>query len=915
MRRLNRIRLGRQSLAVPQLERQEQSSPLRNRPQPSLPEVLGSETRNILFLQQLVAASEVPIVELPEKFGVQDAAPRANRYYDEGRPYLLGSGASCTVVQHETGEAEEDIVPKGTIVALRICRRVRRFQDLTAEESKALANTIWHDLRILRHPYMGKHENFCKLLFVAWEQYNLVPLLALELAAFGTLKDSMESEFELSWLQKCNVSMDITVGLSVLHSCGFIHGDIKPSNIMLQEHTDRQIVAKLLDFSGTTDASRYGTLNHRRFVTKLWAAPEVLGYAPQSEKNQSADVYSMGLVLAQMWPNHEFKDVELESFLEHHIPKYFTPSEKEDMVIYFKCCPESDASSAMSQAICWTQKHSHDPRSKGESIFLHDILKSCLSPSSTQRKSTTELLEYFRDFAVVNKRELPTATDKLDHVREEQKLWRKISDINVFVTHPSFVEAPFVRQQVVLRYMEDCVPSPNLENSPLTIGKDSDYEDEESLRQILTTNGELQASQDDRATPLHASCLIPDAEGAEIAKNLLSAGAEMSIRADEEVEVYSNPFYCGRYTPIHWAISKNRLQVFSALLDWCSESSVEPMDGGLSLVDHMVYHRRLVLLRRYMDFLRDHGRENSMSPRKMCHLLRASVEETDNTTFSQRWMHAENFRSCRRGMILYLLELGADPLVLEGDLNPIRFSIKEGDDTCLRPMLNSVEAQGHDVKHLLSRDGLCRNGLTKTICRSALLTSTLSSCMDVFYYLSDHHPELINQKSVLGITPLFQVASEGKMGAVKALLEKGADPNLTLPNEPHSTPLTVALVNGYYGVARAIVCDSVHSELLFPLPNWSVFGAVLGTLCSGRRHIELQAFSFIHEHGGLTYMIRGQDNVFREILHRGRPFLEEDVGRELDLLRFLLRKDTFGDKINDHDWTGQAPIHYAARYG
>jgi ankyrin repeat protein len=32
-------------------------------------------------------------------------------------------------------------------------------------------------------------------------------------------------------------------------------------------------------------------------------------------------------------------------------------------------------------------------------------------------------------------------------------------------------------------------------------------------------------------------------------------------------------------------------------------------------------------------------------------------------------------------------------------------------------------------------------------------------------------------------------------------------------------------------------------------------------------------------------------------------------------LRFLLRKDTFGDKINDHDWTGQAPIHYAARYG
>jgi serine/threonine protein kinase len=176
-------------------------------------------------------------------------------------------------------------------------------------------------------------------LFFGWEPYNIVPIISLELADFGTLKDTLVSEFELSWLQKCNIAVDVVVGLYALHECGFIHGDIKPSNIMLQSHQHRQIVAKLMDFSGSANMANFGTMRHHRFLTKLWAAPENLGLIPVIDNKEAADVYALGLLLAQMWPKEEFKFLELESFLEHEIPRNLHGRQKETMLLYYKALP------------------------------------------------------------------------------------------------------------------------------------------------------------------------------------------------------------------------------------------------------------------------------------------------------------------------------------------------------------------------------------------------------------------------------------------------------------------------------------------------------------------------------------------------------------------------------------------------
>jgi len=363
--------------------------------------------KDLLIFQHVSSGLAIPAFDLPEKYGVQSRAPRGSRYEDEGAAYLLGSGASCIVMQHETGADTSEIIPKGSLVALK--KYITSGNKTKDKEifSNTLAQVILQDIRVLCHPLLRKHENFCKLLYLGWESDTPFPVLVLELAAFGTLQDAIRSEFKLSWLQKCNISMDIAVGLFSLHACGFVHGDIKPSNIMLQRHSERQIVAKILDFSGATEASRFGTAMHQRFVTKAWLAPEVL-LGTEDIDWQLADVYAFGLLLTHVFT--EFDDelpIIYEIFLEASVPKYFTTKDKEDLLLFFKTCPESDDESVLQLAMRSAKKHSHDPQSHDISILLDLIQKETLSPLPSRRKSMAGIMKMFQGFAEGNGRDFP----------------------------------------------------------------------------------------------------------------------------------------------------------------------------------------------------------------------------------------------------------------------------------------------------------------------------------------------------------------------------------------------------------------------------------------------------------------------------------------------------------------------------
>ena len=86
------------------------------------------------------------------------------------------------------------------------------------------------------------------------------------------------------------VLRDCLAGMAALHRAGIVHGDLKPSNIMLKRTGN----AKVIDIGSAIDLR---TRAGRRFWSPVYAAPEVLAGAANSPQS---DLASLGYVLIEM---------------------------------------------------------------------------------------------------------------------------------------------------------------------------------------------------------------------------------------------------------------------------------------------------------------------------------------------------------------------------------------------------------------------------------------------------------------------------------------------------------------------------------------------------------------------------------------------------------------------------------------
>ncbi|RTE76020.1 hypothetical protein BHE90_009496 [Fusarium euwallaceae] len=188
----------------------------------------------------------------------------------------------------------------GTMVALK--RYHPPTPGLRDRESSMVRihKLLGQELRAHCFPALREHENICKLLFLGWEDTSLLPAAALELATFGTLDDALQDMRSYSSaLTKAHITFDIVAGLTAVHQCGLVHGDVKPGNIIICEHPSRLVIAKISDLNGVAPSESYGK-KQSFFCSPLWQAPEAL----QRENNidwQLCDVYSLAMVLTTIW--------------------------------------------------------------------------------------------------------------------------------------------------------------------------------------------------------------------------------------------------------------------------------------------------------------------------------------------------------------------------------------------------------------------------------------------------------------------------------------------------------------------------------------------------------------------------------------------------------------------------------------
>lgn len=160
------------------------------------------------------------------------------------------------------------------------------------------------ELQVLRHTPFQKHENIIDLLGMIYHDAgdidtpNILPALVLEFAELGSVKDYQLNGYGTSYADKLDIIRDAARGIEALHSCGIIHGDVKPSNLLVFKHPNRKFVVKLTDFGFAMAESDDRLIGY----TKYLEAPEA-GTKIDLRYRRQLDIFSYGLLIHTVFRN------------------------------------------------------------------------------------------------------------------------------------------------------------------------------------------------------------------------------------------------------------------------------------------------------------------------------------------------------------------------------------------------------------------------------------------------------------------------------------------------------------------------------------------------------------------------------------------------------------------------------------
>lgn len=118
------------------------------------------------------------------------------------------------------------------------------------------------------------------------------PFLVSEYVPGGNVYRWLRRRGRLSWQQTWRIARDVVRGLLALRRAGFLHGDIKPSNLLI--HRGGRVI--LADFGVARKVSGLGPLSEEIFGSWPYMAPECF----TSPGDIRSDIYSLGLTLYQL---------------------------------------------------------------------------------------------------------------------------------------------------------------------------------------------------------------------------------------------------------------------------------------------------------------------------------------------------------------------------------------------------------------------------------------------------------------------------------------------------------------------------------------------------------------------------------------------------------------------------------------
>jgi hypothetical protein len=145
-------------------------------------------------------------------------------------------------------------------------------------------------------PLLGlTHENLVTLHDLVVEAD--VVALVVDRVPGGSLRDRLAASGTLLPAEIARIGAGIAAALQAVHEAGLVHGDVKPSNVLLDD-TRALRVPKLTDTGLARLAPQRSTTHTSLATASKYAAPEVVrGEQP----GPAADLYSLGVVLYELY--------------------------------------------------------------------------------------------------------------------------------------------------------------------------------------------------------------------------------------------------------------------------------------------------------------------------------------------------------------------------------------------------------------------------------------------------------------------------------------------------------------------------------------------------------------------------------------------------------------------------------------
>jgi serine/threonine protein kinase len=221
------------------------------------------------------------------------------RYAIRGR---LGAGGMGEVYRAERLRLGDEVAVK---IVSATSEDPALLRDRFLRESRAAAR--------LRHPHI------VTILDFAIDEDGR-PYLVMEYLNGPSLAEALATRgrFDLGTFR--HVMASLCSALQLAHDCGFVHRDLKPTNVLSQRYESGEIVWKIIDFGVVTllrgDSTRL-TRSNQFLGTAAYAAPEQIEGQPVDART---DLYSLGMIAFEMLAGaHPFPGETLLATLEQQL--------------------------------------------------------------------------------------------------------------------------------------------------------------------------------------------------------------------------------------------------------------------------------------------------------------------------------------------------------------------------------------------------------------------------------------------------------------------------------------------------------------------------------------------------------------------------------------------------------------------